>query len=379
MCRLLQQRRRLSRSMQMLSSRKSRNFPSSSRPDLNLHQACRLPASICPTQYLNSNSHIRVLRMLQRIHKSANGLHTTTAWSPDCPKPSRRLTLAPKSGLHRAGKEAVPHSKAPESKGPSSAHASSAKRVGSGSPPPWAHLAGPNAVFRPAVGSREPTPPAASVPTPKPSAAPARHSTAPAKAPAGQPREPPPSTVSQGSDSAQAAVREPSKQNGALGCSRGGTPEPRLQSQPPPKHAADQPRTAQPRQQRLPQHASDRSHAGTPEPPGQAPKQPAGQPVPPHTHTGKPPLRPASGSSRDPTPDEARPSSKGGTPDSVDLSSSSGPSSLKSSRDNTPQPGTGSQPLSRPNPLGRPGSAPTLPGRLGIPGSLLSYHSVPLL
>ena len=268
--------------------------------------------------------------------------------------------------MHYAGKEAVPHSRAPESKGPAIAHASGAQRARSGSPPPWAHLAGPNAVFRPALGNREPTLPAASVPPPKPSAAPASHSTAPAEAPAGQHRKAPPSTGStvrhQPPESAQAAMLEPSQRKGYVGLSRGGTPEPHLQHQQAPKHAADKSRGAQPRQQRLPQHMSDRSRTGTPEPPNQAPKQLTGQPVPPHMHTGKPPLRPTPGSSRDPTPDEARPASRGGTPDSVNLSSSSGPSSLKTSRDNTPQPGTGGQPLSRASPLGRPGSAPTLPG-----------------
>ena len=46
MCRLLQQRRHLSRSMQRLNSRNPRPFLSSSRSDLNLQQACHQPASM---------------------------------------------------------------------------------------------------------------------------------------------------------------------------------------------------------------------------------------------------------------------------------------------------------------------------------------------
>ena len=266
-----------------------------------------------------------------------------------------------------ADKEPIVHSKAPTKKAPANVHASGAQRAKSGSPPPWAHLVGQNAVFRPALGNREPTPPAASVPTPKPSAAPANHSTASAKALPGQHGKAAPSSVSQvqknAPELAQAALQKPSKVKGAQASSRKGTPEPRLQSQQAPQHAADSSRKAQPMQQQIPQHLSVRSQTGTPEPPSQAPKQVTGQPVPPPKQSGKPPLRPSPGSSRDPTPDIAGPAFRGGTPDSVNVSSSSGPSNPNTSRDATPQPGTAGQPLSRPSPLSRPGSAPTLPGR----------------
>ena len=276
-------------------------------------------------------------------------------------------TPAPLITVCCADKEPVNHSKAPASKGLVSVPASGAQRAKSGSPPPWAHRVGQNAVFRPALGNREPTPPAASVATPKPSAAPASRSTASAKAPSGQQAKATPSDVSQVKstlpDSAKAAIQKPSKGKGASAPSRKGTPEPRLQSQQAPKHAADSSRKAQPRQQQIPQHLSVRSQTGTPEPPSQTPRLVPGQPVAPPRQSGKPPLRPSPGSSRDPTPDIAGQASRGGTPDSVNVSSSSGPSNPNTSRDATPQPGTGGYPLSRPSPLGRPGSAPTLPGR----------------
>ena len=293
--------------------------------------------------------------------------HTWPDQSLCCSRHERMCTLAPLISMCGADKEPVSHSKAPASKGPVSAPASRAQRAKSGSPPPWAHLVGQNAVFRPALGNREHTPPVPSGPPSRPSAAPASKATASDKDPSGQHEKATPSNVSQVRKSSpeltQATLQKPGKGNGASAASRKGTPEPRIQSQQAPKHAADSSRKAQPRQQQIPQHLNVRSQTGTPEPPSQAPKQLAGQSVPPPKQSGKPPLRPSPGSSRDPTPDIAGPASRGGTPDSVNVSSSSGRSNPNTSRDATPQPGTSGQPLSRPSPLSRPGSTPPLPGR----------------
>ncbi len=331
------------------------------------------------------------------------------------------------------GKKTSNQSDAQKGTGPVRAHASGAERARSGSPPPWAHKVGSNAIFRPALGSRDPTPPPASRPSLRPSPAPGSQAAAAAKpavqqsgkAPqssespgpgsqgaaaariaAGQQNQAPPSSVSatrcSTPDVAQAPKQVPSRAPGAYVANRS-TPEPR----PEPRHASalaqNGAKHSRPKQQATSEHVRDHSLSGTPEPrsdPQQRPNlaqrsaktsmlkqqstpqhSPSGTPDPAEhaekrqigqagqltssaPHHRKPPLRPGAGSSRDATPDEAKPPSRDATPDTVNVSSSSGLSSPKTFRESTPQQGAGGQPLNRPSPLGRPSSAPTLPGTL---------------
>jgi len=331
------------------------------------------------------------------------------------------------------GKEASDQSDAKKGSGPVRAHASGAERARSGSPPPWAHKVGSNAIFRPALGNRDPAPPPASSPLPRPSPAPGSQAaaaaepavensrkapqssvspgqgsqgTAAARTAAGQPKQAPPSSVSatrsSTPDVAQASKQVPSRAPSAYVGNRS-TPEPR----PEPQHASalaqNGARHSGPKQRATPEHVRDHSLSGTPEPrsdPQQRPNlaqksaktsmlkqqstpqhSPSGTPDPAEhaekrqmrqagqlrssaPHHRKPPLRPGPGSSRDATPDEAKPPSRDATPDTVNVSSSSGLSSPKTFRESTPQQGAGGQPLNRPSPLGRPSSAPTFPGTL---------------
>ena len=109
--------------------------------------------------------------------------------------------------------------------------------------------------------------------------------------------------------------------------------------------------------QRTPEPAAQRSARSTPEQDAQALRRALQQPdrpksaLPRHLQPGQLPPRPPSGSSREATPDAAF------------GSSSSGLSTPKASRDNTPQPGLGLTSLHGPTTLSRPSSTANLPGR----------------
>ena len=298
------------------------------------------------------------------------------------------------------GVPAVSQASSPQGKGAPNNLASQMQRAKSGSPPPWAHKFGPNAVFRPALGLGGPAaspgnrstpepqlaphkPPlhmpsldgaanrqratpepvrAQSIPTTKDSAAQARQqrpeqalnkqraTPEPAR---GLKRRHTPELDVQGQQ--QTGQQQPAKQprltpEHGKGPSMRSTPEPDMPaptSKPAAQLAAGK--------QRTPEPAAQRSARSTPEQDVQALRRALGQPgrpksaLPRHLQPAQVPPRPPSGSSREATPDAGF------------GSSSSGLSTPKASRDNTPQPGLG---LHGPTTLSRPSSTAHLPGRL---------------
>ena len=240
------------------------------------------------------------------------------------------------------------------------------QRAKSGSPPPWAHKFGPNAVFRPALGlgglaaspgnrstpepQLAPHKPPLHMPSPDGAANRQRATPEPAR---GLKRRHTPELDVQGQQ--QTGQQQPAKQprltpERGKGPSMRSTPEPDMPA-PTQKPAAQ----LAAGKQRTPEPAAQRSARSTPEQDAQAPRRALGQPgrpksaLPRHLQPGQLPPRPPSGSSREATPDAGF------------GSSSSGLSTPKASRDNTPQPGLG---LHGPTTLSRPSSTAHLPGRL---------------
>ena len=276
------------------------------------------------------------------------------------------------------------------------------QRAKSGSPPPWAHKFGPNAVFRPALGLGGPVASPSNRSTPEPQLAPQKpplHMPSPDRAAKWQRATPEPikaqNEPSRKASDAQARQQTPEQvlnnqrttPEPARGLKRRHTPEPDVQGQQQgAQQAAKQPRLTPERgrghslqstpepdmpartqkptaqlaagKQRTPEPAAQRSARSTPEQDAQALRRTLQQPgrpksaLPRHLQPGQLPPRPPSGSSREATPDAAF------------GSSSSGLSTPKASRDNTPQPGLGLTSLHGPTPLSRPSSTANLPGML---------------
>ena len=278
------------------------------------------------------------------------------------------------------------------------------QRAKSGSPPPWAHKFGPNAVFRPALGLGGPSAYPGNRSTPEPQLAPHKpplHMPSPDRAAVRQRATPEPvrapSEPSRKDSDAQARQQGPeqvlNKQRAtpepARGLKRRHTPESDMQGQQhkgqqPAKHPRLTPERGQGRslqstpepdmpaptqkptaqltagKQRTPEPAAQRSARSTPEQDAQALRRALQQPgrpksaLPRHLQPGQLPPRPPSGSSREATPDAGF------------GSSSSGLSTPRASRDSTPQPGLGLTPLHGPTTLSRPSSTVNLPGMLLI-------------
>lgn len=312
------------------------------------------------------------------------------------------------------GSMVASQSSEPKDRSSPSAHASGAERARSGSPPPWANKVGRNAVFRPAIGSRDTaraTPPPSSIPSPAHETASASHSVPASQDPAQEthrkpsvglntsagkslpkathpaqqlPGKAPSASVSMRASPEPQTHRKPSPRldscarkslpavarsaqqvpNRAHSASLGARASPEHHSapqQPPNRAPASSLSAPRKQQQAVPERMRARSLSNTPEPPAQAPGHgpgqagQAGQPkshLPRHIQAGKPPLRPGSGSSR-----EAMPAAREPTPDTVQVSSSSGLSAPQTSRDKTPQPSASGLSLHGPTRLGGPGSA----------------------
>ncbi|CAK0764609.1 hypothetical protein CVIRNUC_003175 [Coccomyxa viridis] len=308
------------------------------------------------------------------------------------------------------GTPAVSQGCSPQSKGGPDNLASQMQRAKSGSPPPWAHKFGPNAVFRPALGLGGPSAYPGNRSTPEPQLAPHKpplHMPSPDRAAVRQRATPEPvrapSEPSRKDSDAQARQQGPeqvlNKQRAtsepARGLKKRHTPESDMQGQQhagqqPAKHPRLTPERVQGRsvqstpepdmpaptqkptaqltagKQRTPEPAAQRSARSTPEQDAQALRRALQQPgrpksaLPRHLQPGQLPPRPPLGSSREATPDAGF------------GSSSSGLSTPEASRDNTPQPGLGLTSLHGPTTLSRPSSTANLPGSAAQPGPALA-------